>query len=113
MQRQAMLIITAAAVLSACDGFKEAMSAHQDVVAHAGSQELSVERLGELLGNSKAPLRKDVAKTISELWIDYQLLGQAAARGDSLKDPKMVDSAMWSSISNARAKKWYDMVSKT
>ena len=113
MQRQAMLIITAIAVLSACDGFKEAMSAHQDVVAHAGSQELSVKRLGELLGNSKAPLRKDVAKTVSELWIDYQLLGIAAARGDSLNDPRMVDSAMWSAISSARAKKWYDRVSKT
>lgn len=113
MPRQAMLIITAVAVLSACDGFKEAMSAHQDVVAKAGSQELSVERLGELLGNSKVPLRKDVAKTISELWIDYQLLGHAAARGDSLNDPRMIDSAMWSVISNARAKKWYDIVSAT
>ena len=49
--RQVMLVLAAAAiVLAACDGFKEAMTAHVDVVARAGSQELSVTRLAELLG---------------------------------------------------------------
>ena len=103
----------AAVVLAACDGFKEAMTAHVDVVARAGSQELSVTRLAELLGGSKLPLNRDVAKGIAGVWLDYQMLAQAAAKGDSLNDPAMVDDAMWAQISNARAQKFYEMVSKT
>ena len=116
MKRQGLVLlstIAAVAVLAACDGFKEAFSAHQDVVARAGAQELSVTRLAELLGNSKIPLRKDVAKAIAELWVNYQLLGKAAAANDSMSDPKIVDSAMWSEIANAKARKWYDMVSRS
>lgn len=41
--------------LMACDGLKEAMTAHVDVVARAESQELSVERLADLMGNSQVP----------------------------------------------------------
>ena len=73
MKRQALFVLASATVLAACDGFKEAMSAHQDVVARAGSQELSVERLAELLGNSRAPLEKDVARRVAQIWVDYQL----------------------------------------
>jgi len=113
MKRQALFVLSAALVLAACDGFKEAMSAHQDVVARAGSQELSVERLAELLGNSRVPLEKEVATRVAKLWVDYQLLGVAAARNDSLNDPKMIDSAMWSAIANQRAKKYYDVVSRS
>ncbi len=36
----------------------------------------------------------------------------AAARGDSLNDPKLIDEAMWPAIANMKAKKWYDVVSK-
>ena len=114
MKRQGIAVVLAAtAALAACDGFKEAMTAHVDVVARAGSQELSVTRLSELLGNSKAPLRKDVAKAVADLWVNYQLVGKAAAENDSLTDPKRVDEAMWATIANARAKKWYDVVSKS
>lgn len=111
--RQFALVLSSAAVLAACDGFKEAMTAHVDVVARAGSQELSVTRLAELLGGSKLPLNRDVAKGIAGVWVDYQLLAEAAAKGDSLNDPKVIDEAMWAQISNARAQKWYEMVSKT
>ena len=111
MKRQALFVLASATVLAACDGFKEAMSAHQDVVARAGSQELSVERLAELLGNSRAPLEKDVARRVAQIWVDYQLAGTAASRGDSLNDPKLIDSVMWSAIAGQRAKKFYDVVS--
>src|SRR5215212_9771676 len=112
MKKQVLAVVAATVALAACDGFKEAMTAHVDVVARAGSQELSVTRLSDLLGNSKVPLRKDVAKAVADLWVNYQLLGAAAARGDSLNSVKAVDQAMWAAISNARAKKWYDIVSK-
>jgi len=113
MKKQVLAVLTGAVLLAACDGFKEAMTAHVDVVARAGSQELSVTRLSDLLGNSKVPLRKDVAKAVAELWVNYQLLGKAAADGDSLNKAQTVDQAMWATVANARAKKWYDVVSKT
>lgn len=111
--RQSGIVVLAAVVLAACDGFKEAMTAHVDVVARAGSQELSVTRLAELLGGSKLPLNREVAKGITGVWLDYQMLGEAAAKGDSLNDPKLIDEAMWAQISNARAQKFYEIVSKT
>jgi hypothetical protein len=113
MKRSLIALAAALGVLAACDGFKEAMTAHVDVVARAGSQELSVDRLSELLGNSKAQLSPDVARAVAKLWVNYQLLGEAAAKNDSLKDPKLIDEAMWPIIAQERANKWHDMVAKT
>jgi hypothetical protein len=91
---------------------KDALSAHTDRVARAGNTELSVNRLATLLGSSRAPVRKDVAKSIGNVWVDYQLLGVAAAHGDSLTDAKAIDEAMWPAIANIKARKWYQIVSK-
>jgi hypothetical protein len=52
------------------------------------------------------------AKSIATVWVDYQLLGYAAAHNDSLSDPKQIDEAMWPAIANLKARKWYDIVSK-
>jgi parvulin-like peptidyl-prolyl cis-trans isomerase-like protein len=108
------LALTAGLVLAvaACDGFKEAMTAHVDVAARAGSQELSVTRLADLLGKSQVPLRPDVAETVANLWVDYQLLGRAAAHNDSLNDPKLIDNAMWGAYANGRITKWMQTVSQ-
>lgn len=116
MTRIALTCIGLAGVLAACDGFKEAMTAHVDVVARAGSQELSVTRLADLLGSSQVPLDPqrgtDIARAVANLWVDYQLLGLAAARNDSLDDVEQIDEAMWAELSQLRSQKWYDTVSK-
>jgi hypothetical protein len=111
MKRQGMLVLAAVGALSACQGLKDAMTAHVDVVAKAGSQELSVERLAQLMGKSpmipvEGPQARDVAKNIANLWVDYQLLAEAAAKGDSLADPKVIDAAMWAVIAQARIQKF-------
>jgi hypothetical protein len=111
MNRKIALLAGAVLGLSACDGFREAMTAHVDVVARAGSQELSVDRFANLLGNSAVPLNKDVARTVADLWINYQLLGIASARGDSLNSPAVVDSAMWMAMMNVRSQKFLQQVS--
>src|ERR687883_614275 len=98
--------------LAACDGFREAMTAHVDVVAKAGSQELSVDRLAQLLAQVKVPVTQDVARAVTELWVNYQLAGEAAARGDSLNDPKMIDQALWPVIAQQRAQKWHERIAK-
>src|SRR5712675_2403182 len=112
MKRIYAVAAVAAFTLSACSGLKDALSAHTDWAARSGSAELSVKELATLLGKSRAPIRKDIAKSIASVWVDYQLLGVAAAHNDSLGDPKLIDEAMWPAIANMKARKWYDVVSK-
>lgn len=112
MKRTIALAAVAAFSLAACSGLKDALNAHTDWVARAGSAELTVTKLANLLGKSRAPVRKDIAKSIANVWADYQLLGVAAAKNDSLADPKLIDEAMWPAIANLKARKWYDVVSK-
>ena len=113
MKRTFAIAAAAAFTLSACSSLKDALNAHTSWVARAGSAELTVTRLATLLGKSRAPIRKDIAKSIANVWVDYQLLGVAAAHNDSLSDPKLIDEAMWPAIANLKARKWYDIVSKS
>ena len=112
MKRSLVLALAVCIPVAACDGFKEAMTAHVDVAARAGSQELSVTRLGDLLGASKIPLRRDIVQTVADMWVNYQLLARAAAHNDSLNQPALIDEAMWPATTNTRIKKWYDVVAK-
>jgi peptidyl-prolyl cis-trans isomerase D len=105
--------LAALTLVAACEGFKEAMTAHVDVAARAGSQELSVQRLSELMGKAQVPLRKEVAQSIADVWINYQLLGQAAARSDSLADTTVIDQAMWPVYAQSKLQKWLQKVSAT
>ena len=107
-------LVLGASTLVACDGLKEALTAHVDVVARAGTQELSVNRLGDMLGNAKigVPVNRDVASLVArDLWVPYQLLGAAAARGDSLADPKAIDDAAKGMIERAKLQKFMEQVS--
>ncbi|HEY8832430.1 MAG TPA: peptidylprolyl isomerase [Gemmatimonadaceae bacterium] len=113
MKRTFAIAAAAALTLSACSSLKDALSAHTDRVARVESTELSATRLATLLGKSRAPIRKDIAKSIANVWVDYQLLGVAAARNDSLSDPALIDEAMWPAMANLKARKWYDIVSKS
>ena len=113
MKKFATAAIGAALVLTGCDSIKDAFSAHSDVVAKAAGQELTVTRMATLLGSSAAPLREDVAQAIADAWVDYHLVGEAAASNDSLNDVKDIDQAMWAMVANIKARKWYDNISKT
>jgi len=112
MKRTYAVAAIAALTLSACSDLRDALSAHTDWVARAGSAELAVKQMATLMGKSRAPVRKDIAKSIASVWVDYQLLGVAAAQNDSLADPKLIDEAMWPAIANMKARRWYDVVSK-
>ena len=114
MKRASLLVLAlSATTLAACDGLKEAFSAHTDVVAKAGSQELSVARLGDLIGKAKLglPVNKEVATLVTrDLWVPYQLLGLAAAHSDSLTDPKAIDAAASGMLENARLGRFMESV---
>ena len=113
MKKSLFAAVAAAVAFTGCDTLKDAMSAHVDVVAKAADQELTVSRMSTLLGNSKAPLRKDVANAVVDAWVNYHLVAEAAVKNDSLKDVAKIDEAMWAVLANVKAKKWYDEVSKT
>jgi TfoX/Sxy family transcriptional regulator of competence genes len=101
--------------LTACDGLKEALTAHVDVVARAGSQELSVNRLGDLLGNAKiqVPVNRETAAILTDIWTGYQQLAYAAAHGDSLNDKKTIDQALAPLFNMAKLQRFMDSVQKT
>ncbi len=98
--------------LLGCDSLKEAMTAHVGVVARAESEELSVDRLADLMGNSQVPLAKPVAEQIADAWVSYQLLGRAAADGDSLSDSTLIDKVMWPVYTQSKTQKWLERVSQ-
>ena len=54
MKRTIVLAAAAAFTVSACSGLKDALNAHTDWVARAGSTELSVTKLANMLGKSRA-----------------------------------------------------------
>jgi hypothetical protein len=110
MNRSLIAVVAAGFTLAACEGFKEALTAHVDVAARAENQELSVERLAELIGNTDFPISNDFARTVSGLWVDYQLLGHAAAAGDSLKDTTRLDKVLWPMIAEARVNAFHDQM---
>jgi PPIC-type PPIASE domain len=96
MKTRSLLAFSVACVTFAgCQGLKDAFNAHSDTVASAGSQQLSVQKLGDLLG--KTPLQvqptKENAAVVAGLWVDYQLMGVAAAKDDSLNSPKELAAA--------------------
>ena len=114
MKRFVPLALLATVSLAACDGFKEAMTAHVDVAARAGSQELSVTRLAEMMGTTpEVPINPETARAIAEVWVNYQLLAHAAAKNDSLNDPAKVDEAMWMAIAQAKTSKLFEQLSKS
>src|SRR3954468_8192045 len=103
------------ATSAACGGLKDALTADVDVVARAGSQELLVNRLGDLLGNAKlqVPVTRPNAQIIADIWTDSQQLAVAAAHSDSLSDKKAIDQAVAPMVIAQKLQHFMDSVSKT
>ncbi|HEY4306790.1 MAG TPA: peptidylprolyl isomerase [Gemmatimonadaceae bacterium] len=108
-------VAVACTAVAACSGLKDALTAHVDVVARAGSQELSVNRLGDLLGNAKiqVPVTKENAAIVADLWAGYEQVGYAAAHNDSLSDKKSIDAAFAPLINQQKLNRYMDSISKT
>lgn len=109
--RIARVGLVAAVSLTGCEGLRDALTAHTETAARVERQELTATRLADLAGKSRVDLRRDVVRALADVWVDYQLLGVAAARGDSLAEPALVDSAMWSLIAGNKARRLYERVS--
>ncbi len=105
-----LLALCAAFTFTGCDGFREALTAHVDIAARAGDQELTVERLASLLASTDAPITAEFGRTVADVWVNYHLLAHAAARGDSLTAIEDIDEAMWPVIAQAKASRWHQQV---
>lgn len=115
MRSRLLIGAAAACTLAACSGLKDALTAHVDVVAKAASQELSVNRLGDLLGNAKiqVPVSKDNASIVADLWTGYEQMAYAAAHNDSLSDKKAIDAAFSPLVNQQKLNKYMDSISKS
>ena len=113
IKRFSVAAVALTLTLTACGSLKDAMSAHSNVAAKAVGHELTVDQLASLMGTTQAPLRRDVINAVVDAWVDSHLAAQAAVDNDTLTDPKIADVAMWAAIDNVKAKKWYDLVSKS
>ena len=115
MRSRFLIGVAACSALAACGGLKDALTAHVDVVARAGSQELSVTRLGDLLGNAKipVPVTRENAAILADIWTGYQQVAYAAAHGDSLNDKNVIDQAIAPILNAQKLQKFMDSVSKT
>jgi hypothetical protein len=111
MKRRAVLLVAALSV-AACSGLKEALTSHVNVAARAGSQELTSQRLAELMTAGKMPPRKDLAVAVASLWVNYQLLAQAAGRADTLGSTEVADDAMWAQVAQRKLGKLQDARAK-
>ena len=100
-------------LVTACEGLKEAMTAHVDVVARAEKQELSVQRLADLIGRSQIPISKPVFEQVTDVWVNYQLLAKAASVGDSMTDTTLIDKVMKEAYSRSKIGRWMQQVQAT
>ena len=110
MHKARIAALAALVSVTACEGLKEAMTAHVDVVARAEKQELSVQKLSDWMGPSQIPVSKPVLEQIAQTWVNYQLLAKAASVGDSLVDTVLIDKAMAPVYGQTKTQRWLEIV---
>ena len=108
VRRSAVLLVF---TLAGCAGIRDALSAHQDVVARAAGQELTVDQLAAAIAPAKnVPLRRDIVDRVADLWVNWELLGQAVAGGDSLLDTATIHAANWPQVAQRLADHLHDQM---
>lgn len=100
------VLVLAMVVVAACG---KAKLTDPDTVAKVGNASLSAEQLAKFLSTAKGTqLNEESADFITNVWVDYTVFAQAAARGDSLADSATVAQAMWPQITELKATIWHD-----
>lgn len=113
MFRRRTAFVTIALVLAGCSGLKDALTNHVNTAATAGTRELPAARLAELMNAAQMPPRKELASAVASLWVNYQLLAQAAARSDTLAGDALADEAMWAQVAQRRLQKLEEAIAAT
>lgn len=81
-------LVLLAVVVSACGG--------PDVVARAGPHDLTVERYAQFVADwQDLPLDTEILERWAHRWVEWALLADRIAEGDSLNDSTLVLATMW------------------
>jgi hypothetical protein len=108
--RRAWLGLGLVAVLG-CNNFRDLFSAHADQAAEAAGQELSAERLAQIMGQTKGvQITREAADFVANVWVDYTLFAQALAQRKNLSDSSTVAETMWPQIAQVKGDRWFDTV---
>ena len=111
VKRQRMGRLSTLILLLGITGCAELFSAHPQVVARVDGQELSVERLAELLVlGQPLPLTDEVGAELATHWIDVAALAQRMVEGDSLWDSTFVREAMWLNLQQLAITRFRDQL---
>jgi peptidyl-prolyl cis-trans isomerase D len=109
MRRNAILAAVLAISLTGCGNFRDLFSAHADLAAEAGGQQLTAQRLAQIVSSGKgARLTRETGDFVANVWVDYALLGQAVAQGKLPVDSASVAEAVWPEISELKGTHWHD-----
>ncbi|MGN6392230.1 MAG: peptidylprolyl isomerase [Gemmatimonadales bacterium] len=110
MRRTVILGTILAAGLAGCTTFRDLFSAHADVAAEAGSQQLSADRLAQILsaGGKGVRINRETADFVANIWVDYALLGQAVVHNKLPLDSASVAEAVWPELSELKGTHWHD-----
>src|SRR5687767_4147130 len=104
------LLLVCSAILSGCKGGGgNLFSAHADVAAEAGGQQLTAERLAQILSSGKGiKPSHETASFVSNIWVDYALFAQAAAEDKLPADSVGIAQVVWPEMAELRGSHWHD-----
>jgi peptidyl-prolyl cis-trans isomerase D len=104
-----LLFVLLIAGLAGCSGFRDLFSAHADVAAEAGDQQLTAERLSQILSGAKGMRpNREAAEFVSNVWVDYSLFAQAAAEGKLPLDSAGIAEVVWPEMAELQGSHWHD-----
>jgi parvulin-like peptidyl-prolyl isomerase len=110
MRRNVILAAALALGLVGCGNFRDLFSAHADVAAEAGTQQLPSPRLAQILssGGKGVQINRQTADFVANVWVDYALLGEAVALGKLPLDSVSIAEAVWPEVSELKGTHWHD-----
>src|SRR6476661_3237177 len=107
--RRSMLCLTLVLATAGCTDVKDLFSAHANVAAEAAGHTLSADSLASLMLEAKgARITPETAEFIANVWVDYQLFGNAVVTGVLKTDSSAVNEVMWPEITDAIGTRWHD-----
>lgn len=107
--RRPLLALSLVLTLAGCSGMKDLFTAHANVAAEAAGHTLSTDSLASLMLEAKgARLAPETAEFLANLWVDYQLFGNAVVTGVLKTDSAAVQEILWPEITEALGSRWHD-----
>lgn len=109
MRRWSVFLVAAMLVLNGCKGLGDMFTARPSVVVDARGQQLTVERLAQLMTSIKGvPLTQEGARFLVDMWVDATLFAQALTSGRDLTDSATAVQVLWPDLAEALGTRWHD-----